>query len=33
MVASGVVSAWRTMLPTLTLAMLMRPVIGARMVQ
>ena len=30
MVAIGVVSAWRTKLPTLTLAALMRPVIGAR---
>ena len=32
MVASGAASAWRTKLPTLTLAMLMRPVIGARIV-
>ena len=30
MVAIGVVSAWRTKLPTFTLATLMRPEIGAR---
>ena len=33
MVASGAVSACRTKLPTLTVAALMRPEIGARMVQ
>ncbi len=33
MVAIGAVSACRTKLPTFTLAMLMRPEIGARIVQ